>query len=283
MSTREPASTRRNFLKAAGGMTALAAAPQAVAHEPAAAPDRALWITWYDLPAEGRNEYLAWLHETYMPRFLARPGYLWAAHYASEDRSTQRDMGRGGVLREAEDHGVPRGHRYILMFGAESAKAFAERPAVAMNATFGDNGRKMLALRSGERSNIMMEALRVDGLGLAEHKSGSAPPPCIQLGTFNCAVADEDEMLAWYTLSRMPAMGAQAGVVRTRKLCSVSGWAKHAILYEFLSLELRNRDYVSLEVGRPDLKLWSERMVPKLTHAPFSPNLATRLWLLTKA
>lgn len=282
MTIREIASTRRNFMKAAGGMTALATALPASAQAPAAAADRAIWFTWYDLPTEGRAEYLTWLHETYMPRFLARPGYLWAAHYASEDRSAQRDMGRGGVVRDTEDHGVPRGHRYILMYGAESAKAFAGRSATAMNVTFGERGRKMLAMRSGERSNIMMEALRVDGLGLAEHKNGIAPPPCIQIGTFNCAVADEDEMLAWYTLSRMPAMGAQAGVVRTRKLCSVSGWAKHAILYEFLSLELRNRDYVSLEVGRPDLKMWSERMVPKLTHAPLSPNLATRLALLMK-
>jgi hypothetical protein len=282
MSTPESASTRRRFLKSFGGMTALAAAPQAAAQTPAAAPDRALSITWYDLPEEGRGEYLQWLHEIYMPRFVQRPGYLWAAHYASQDRSAQRDMGRGSVLRDTEDHSVPRGHRFILIFGAESAKAFGERPASAMNVTFGDTGRKMLALRSGERSNLMMEALRVDGLGLAEHKSGSAPPPCIQLGSFNCAVQDEEEMLAWYTLSRMPAMGAQAGVVRTRKLCSVAGWAKHAILYEFLSLELRNRDYVALEAGRPDLKAWSERMVPKLTHAPYSPNLATRLALVMK-
>ena len=46
--------------------------------------DRALWITWYDLPEGGRDDYLAWLHEIYMPGILDRTGLLWAAHFASE-------------------------------------------------------------------------------------------------------------------------------------------------------------------------------------------------------
>lgn len=34
--------------------------------------DRALWITWYDLPAEGRDAYLKWAHETYIPAPIDR-------------------------------------------------------------------------------------------------------------------------------------------------------------------------------------------------------------------
>ena len=45
--------------------------------------DRGIWAIWYNLPEEGRNEYLAWLHEVYLPEALQRPGYLWAAHYQS--------------------------------------------------------------------------------------------------------------------------------------------------------------------------------------------------------
>jgi len=87
---------RRNFLKTAGG-AALVLVATKVAHgqsehakaasqgtrrrdEPS---DRGLWVTWYDLPDNGRDVYLSWLHETYLPSLLKRPGYLWAAHYAT--------------------------------------------------------------------------------------------------------------------------------------------------------------------------------------------------------
>ena len=29
---------------------------------------------------KGKDEYLSWLHEEYIPRALQRPGYLWACH-----------------------------------------------------------------------------------------------------------------------------------------------------------------------------------------------------------
>lgn len=46
--------------------------------------DRALWVTWYDLPAAGCDAYLSWLHGVYIPRLLERPDLLWAAHYATD-------------------------------------------------------------------------------------------------------------------------------------------------------------------------------------------------------
>jgi hypothetical protein len=42
--------------------------------------DRGIWATWYDLPEQGKAEYLSWLHAVQVPEMLARPGYLWAAH-----------------------------------------------------------------------------------------------------------------------------------------------------------------------------------------------------------
>ena len=42
--------------------------------------DRGLFATWYDLPSDTEAEYLDWLHGTYLPAMLRRPGYLWAAH-----------------------------------------------------------------------------------------------------------------------------------------------------------------------------------------------------------
>src|ERR1700716_437241 len=89
---------RRNVLKAAAS-GAIGFAPtrdacgQSARSKPAthtdrlreAPADRGLWITWYDLPDGGRDAYFSWLHGTYLPGLLKRPGYLWAAHYASQD------------------------------------------------------------------------------------------------------------------------------------------------------------------------------------------------------
>jgi len=58
----------------------------------------------------------------------------------------------------------------------------------------------------------------------------------------------------------------------------VAGWAKHSILYEYTSLEARNKSYMSMEDGRPEMKAWADRVVAKLVHAPGSANLATRIW-----
>jgi len=45
--------------------------------------DKAIWMSWYDLPEQGREGYLSWLHETYIPKITQQPGVRWAAHYAS--------------------------------------------------------------------------------------------------------------------------------------------------------------------------------------------------------
>src|SRR5882762_11413135 len=74
---------RRNFLKTAGG-AALALVAKMDAHgqsehSKAASQgtrrrdepnDRGLWASWYDLPDNGRDAYLSWLHETYLPAQL---------------------------------------------------------------------------------------------------------------------------------------------------------------------------------------------------------------------
>ena len=240
--------------------------------------DRGLWITWYDLPDDGRAAYLSWLHETYIPGLLQRPGFLWAAHYASVERGTVRSIRRQDALSNTADSSVPTGDRYILLFGAEHANLFGNPVPSALHAALSVESRKMLALRIGERVNIMVEAARVEGPEAKKYQGGMALAPCIQLGSFNCAYQDEEEMLAWYAQSRMPAMSTLPGCVRTRKLASVSGWAKHAILYEYVSLEARNRYYLTLEDGHPEMKAWSDRIVPKLNHAPGSANLARRIW-----
>jgi hypothetical protein len=238
----------------------------------------ALWISWYDLPDERKDGYLAWCHERYIPALLARRGYLWAAHYASVERDRMVATHPDFVTPSTADTTVPAGDRYILLVAGEDAHVFGDPVPSALHAGLPESDRQMLALRRGERVNILVEAARVEGPSAADYTGGAAPGPCIQIGSYNCDPAYEEEMLAWYTQWRMAAMRTLPGCIRTRKLVSVAGWAKHGVLYEFDSVEIRNRYYPQHEADRPDMKAWTKRMVLKLTHAPGSANLASRIW-----
>lgn len=280
---------RRDFLKVAGGVaTSLVvtknafgqgANPGQRTRRVGAPSDRGLWVTWYDLPAEGRDAYLSWLHATYLPALLKRPGILWAAHYGSRER-----QGGGGStqIQHTTDPKVGTGYHFILLVGATDADVFGNPTPSAINAALPDQGRKMLAMRMGERVNIATETGRCDGGAAATYKEGMTGAPCIQIGSFNCPVEYEEEMHAGYVASRMPAQCATGSCVRTRKLNSVAGWAKHVILYEYTSLDGFNRDYEAANAKSP-LGVGGHSVVPLLVHAPSGPNSALRLWPPVKA
>ena len=284
----ESSRQRRQFLKAAGGAAmGLAAASSVFAQDTAEAsssrkmsvknapPDRGLWITWYDLPAEGRDTYFSWLHGTYLPQLLKRPGYLWAGHYASLDLEGGADNAKR--YKHIDDPKVGKGFHYMLLVAATDANVFGDPVPSVINAALPDKDKKMLAMRMGERMNIFTETGRRDGTAHAAYKEGMLGTPCIQVGSFNCPTEFEEEMHAGYVLERLPKMCATPSCVRVRKLNSVAGWAKHGILYEFASKEGFDRDYAPAVAHSP-LGLNGHSVVPELVHAPNGPNSALRIW-----
>jgi hypothetical protein len=74
-------------------------------------------------------------------------------------------------------------------------------------------------------------------------------------------------------------MAQASSCIAARKLLSVSGWAKHSILYEFTSLEGRMKDF---EEGHEELALdpkqWTGRIARTTIHAPGSPTVGERIW-----
>lgn len=240
------------------------------------------WISWYNLPEQGRDDYLAWLHGRYIPAVLARPGVLGAAHYASE--ANPPISGAPGRLRSVADPAVPAGDRYILVFGGETPYAFAGPAPSIWHAGLPEADRRMLAMRIGERSNVMVLEGMVRGPEAHASNDDMAFMPGMQMGSFNAgATGDEDELMDWYATWRLPCMQKLPGCVRVRKLVSVSGWAKHAIFYEFLSVDVRNRKFVDHESFDPAKEAWTDTVVRKLVHAPGSPNVARRIWPEVKA
>lgn len=246
--------------------------------------DRALWISWYDLPDSGRDAYLKWAHESYIPQMIKRPGILWGAHFKSEASVPMSGVPSGGHgrLRHTDDPAVPRGNAYILIFGGETAHAFAQPTPRKMNAALPAQDQKMLALRAGERVNVFTDENGIGGpeAGKRDRKAGLSP--CIQLGSFDAGTADEDELLDWYANWRLPSMNKLPGCVGIRKLVSVSGWAKHGVLYEFVSLAERNKHFPEHEKANPEKDAWTDRLVRKLLHAPGSPNVAQRIFSAVK-
>jgi len=279
---------RRDFLKAAGGAAvAFAAGTNSFAQSAgsktapqekgggSARPDRGLWITWYDLPAEGRDAYMSWLHEAYLPQILKRPGYLWAAHYATQDLEGGADNDKR--YKHVDDPMVGKGYHFMLLIGAADANVFGDPVPTVLHASLPEEGKKMLAMRMGERANLFTETGRREGRALAAYKEGPTGAPCIQVGSFDCQLEYEEEMHAGYVLQRLPAMCDTPSCVRTRKLNSVAGWAKHGIVYEFASKEGFDRDYAPA-VAKSPLGFGGHSVVPMLTHAPHGPNSALRIW-----
>ncbi len=243
--------------------------------------DKALWITWYDLPAQGRDAYFSWLHDSYVPRVLDRRGVLWAAHYASEERPVRTDK-KDRPRRYPPADSVPQGYRFLLLVGGEDAHVFADPTPSQLHGALPVAEREMLGMRLGPSMNVMIEQARIEGPEAGARQDGMALSPCIQLGSF-VFDGDEDELLAWYAQWRLPSMTELPGCIGVRKLVSVAGWAKHAILHEFTSVAARNENFVNHERKQyPEKAAWSESVTGRVVHAPGSPNVATRTWSAVK-
>ena len=283
----EAAGHRRNFLKSAGA-AAMAFLATKFAHAQSAPAkslpqgsrlhdqphEAAIWITWYDLPATGRDAYLSWLHGTYLPQLLKRPGYMWAAHYATRETASREAASQ---VQHVSDPKIPQGFRYILLIAAKDVFVFGNPTPSALDAALPEQGRKMLAMRTGERVNLMADAGRLEGRARSAYKDGLTSAPIIQIGSFDCPLEYEEGLHASYVQSRLPAMCDTESCVRTRRLSSVVGWAKHVIIYEFASEEGFNRDYTAASAKAP-LRQGDLLLTPVLIHAPYSPNSALRIW-----
>ncbi|HEV7801999.1 MAG TPA: hypothetical protein VGP15_13060, partial [Burkholderiales bacterium] len=103
--------------------------------------------------------------------------------------------------------------------------------------------------------------------------------PCIQLGSYNAnSIELEEELLAWYADWRFPTMAKLPGCIGMRKMVSTVGWAKHAVLYEFLSIEARAAGVAQVPKLYPEMEAWTNRFIPHLVHTAGSPNVARRIW-----
>jgi len=235
--------------------------------------------TWYDLPEDRAGGYLRWLHEVYLPAIVQLPGRLWAAHY--------KVIGGGASLygdsmdRFARAGGgdVGTGKDYLLLVGAGSPHAFFRPVRAETDIEDDPQTRSMKALWMGARLCVFAEEARINGPEYDQQVPSGTPGPAIQMGSFRTkTVDDEFDLAAWYAQYRFPAMARMPGCISTRKLLSVAGWAKHAVLYEFVSLEARQQHFHGHETLGLDKTVWTNKIINYTVHAPGSPSVAERIW-----
>jgi hypothetical protein len=80
----------------------------------------------------------------------------------------------------------------------------------------------------------------------------------------------------------MASLAKLPGCLGMRKMVSAVGWNKHGVMYEFLSLAARNAGMAEMGKLYPEMTAWTEVCVPKLVHAPGSPHIAERIFVLEK-
>jgi hypothetical protein len=239
--------------------------------------DKGIWATWYDLEDDRKDDFLVWLHGEYLPFLREKPSYLWVAHYAdSAGGEAMRRLREEIIVRPEEDVGS--GAQFLIVVGAASPQAFLD-PSVLEpdpDAAFRD----MLALRRGVRTCLFIEETRVDGPAPRDPDDGLTLAPAIQMGGFRMRTVEQEVDLArWYRLLRLPSMARTPGCVAARKLLSIAGWAKHAIIYEFASLEDRLRYFEKPQEAKTlDPEHWTGRIARTTVHTPGSPTVGARTW-----
>jgi hypothetical protein len=240
--------------------------------------DDGIWATWYDLPEAGRAGYFDWLHDTHLPMICAKPGIAWAAHYKITGGGEAMDAIHQRLAR-AQDDEVGTGTQFLVLVGAPSAHVFCDPRIDQWQDALGGQSAQMLALRQGSRTCIFTQEAFVTGPEYHARATGSTPGPAIQMGSFRTkTIDDEFDLAAWYAQYRLPHMSRMAGCIATRKLISIAGWAKHSVLYEFLSLEDRQRYFQNHESLALDDSEWTNKIITYTVHAPGSPSIAMRLW-----
>lgn len=241
--------------------------------------DQGIWATWYDLDPGDRDSFLTWMHEDYLPSLKARPGFAWVAHYKSDGGGpAMREVRDGLITRPDEDIGS--GSQFLMLVGAPSPHTFLNPSVLTVEAEQPATVRAMLAKRRGVRTAIFSEERRVDGPAASARPPGTTPGPAIQMGSFRVrSIEEEFDLGCWYAQYRLPHMAQMPGSIASRKLACIAGWAKHAVMYEFTSLDARLANFEEPHESHAlDPKEWTGRVVRYTIHAPGSPTVGVRIW-----
>ena len=102
-----------------------------------------------------------WLHGTYLPDLLKRPGYLWAAHYASQDLEGGAE--NSTRYKHVDDPKVGKGYHYMLLIAATDANVFGDPVPSVLNAALPEQEKDVAGGRLSAGPNLFTETGQTRG------------------------------------------------------------------------------------------------------------------------
>jgi len=233
---------------------------------------------WFDLADDSKADTWAWLHDTYLPALRAAQGVAWVGHYDIVEQPDRPYIEGAPRKKTTDDPSVATGWQNVILTAAASPEVYfgPNNPIDALEEEYADK----LAARLNYRNAVFIEEQVINSPEQRALPYGMGPPPAMQLGNYNCDTPeDEIELAKWYRTERFPRVSVTKGMIRGRKLLSMSGWPKHGVLWEVTDLPEGDFSVESrfVEADRGDE--WHGRHVLEyVTHSFQGPHCGRRVW-----
>lgn len=211
----------------------------------------AIWTLAYDIDSAERERYLQWFHDVHIPEKLARPGYIWAAHY----EGPPSEEGADGVVR----------HGFIALFGSDSTRVFLDPSPAQIKPTQDPQTREMMRLRHHPLAMILAHEWSAgdisDRADDVIHSAG--------LGLLCASAQGRDEQLgAWCAQELIPGLCAQPECARAHKFSNVMSGVRHAVMQEINATAPST--HTPIPMGELGLEL--------APHTQITTRFGTRIW-----
>ena len=179
---------------------------------------QAIWILRYHLTNGAEQQYLNWFHTVHIPEKLARPGYLWAAHY------------EGQMVPFNQNENTK---SYLALFGGTSTRTFLDPSPSELRGMQDDLTKEMMTKRHSSQGAVFAFEWCANGSGEVQQ------PKSRQLDYFSISANGNDEAIgAWaaknlFSMVQKPDFNGS----KTYKLIGVTGGQYHGILHEHSPLQ----------------------------------------------
>jgi len=213
-----------------------------------------LLVVMTDVPAELEDEFNRWYNEEHLGEILALPGVLNAARYVAVK-------------------GEP---KHLACYELESPEVWDGETGQTYLANPSPWSQRISPSRIG--TNYFRAVYRVIyPAQVPTSMAGADMAPVLQVGRMGIPAAYEDEFNDWYNTVYVPNYCKVPGVIQVRRLKATSGEPTYGVMYEFEHEKVSESP--QWEAAR-DANPWSDRIRPKMQHAPGSPGVYKKLFQL---
>ncbi len=233
---------------------------------------------WFDIRRENKDQLWQWLHSFFLKCILSQSGINWVAHYEIVPHPKTPYIRGAPPKKETKNLNIPQGQENLILTSASSAFVFFG-PQNELNYIEKKNEAN-LSLRDNYRSAVFIEEEIINGPEQNKKPLGMGGPPAMQFGSYNVDDTNDDiELAKWYRGERFPRLSITRGMIRGRKLLSITGWAKHGVFWEFTEMEENEYSFEHRFIEADRGEDWNGRHVLEyVTHSPGSPHAGKRVW-----